>query len=239
MHTAILNDGPASFTVSLHHSQANSRLVLFAAGAGGLPERYSSLLNTLAASGCTVVAPHFERLASPFPTDEELRLRARRLSLALNAFAQPGTVVAGAGHSIGASTLLALSGAQMWLGPGRQVAIEPDARLSRLALLTAPLGFFQAPGALDAVRVPLQVWAGSEDTITLASQAQWLARALADVRPDLQPVDLRIASGAGHFSFMDAPPPHAVETVPDKAAFLEKYSREVCRFVLQQPTTGL
>ncbi len=228
MHTAILNDGPASFTVSLHHSPANSRLVLFAAGAGGLPERYSTLLNTLAASGCTVVAPHFERLASPFPTDEELRLRARRLTLALNAFAQPGTVVAGVGHSIGASTLLAMSGAQMWLGPGRQVAIEPDARLSRLVLLTAPLGFFQAPGALDAVRVPLQVWAGSEDTITLASQAQWLAEALRERLP----VDLRIASSAGHFSFMDAPPPHAVETVHDKAVFLAEYSAQVSNFLL-------
>jgi pimeloyl-ACP methyl ester carboxylesterase len=235
MQTSTHLDGTEPFTVSVHHSPANSRLVLFAAGAGGLPERYSTLLNTLVAAGCTVVAPHFERLASPFPTDEELRLRARRLSLSLNAFAQPGTVVAGVGHSIGASTLLALSGAQMWLGPGRQLAIGTDARLSRLALLTAPLGFFQAPGALDAVRVPLQVWAGSEDTMTLASQAQWLAETL---RVRL-PVDLRIASGAGHFSFMDAPPPHAVETVPDKAAFLEEYSREVCRFVLQQPTTGL
>lgn len=229
MHTTVLKDGTEPFTVSVHHAPANARLVLFAAGAGGLPERYSTLLNTLATAGCTVVAPHFERLASPFPTDEELRLRARRLSLALEAFSQPGTVVTGVGHSIGASTLLALSGAQMWLGPGRQVAIEPDARLSRLALLTAPLGFFQAPGALDAVCVPLQVWAGSEDTITLASQAQWLAQVL----EERLPVDLRIASGAGHFSFMDMPPPHAVETVPDKAAFLQDYSREVCSFMLR------
>jgi len=102
--------------------------------------------------------------------------------------------VAGVGHSIGASTLLALSGAQMWLGPGRQVAVEPDARLSRPALLTAPIGFFQAPGALDAMHVPLQVWAGSEDTITLAS--------------------------------------HAVETVPDKVAFLKSYSVHVSNFLL-------
>jgi pimeloyl-ACP methyl ester carboxylesterase len=235
--TTILQDGSEPFTVSVLMVPESSRAVIFAAGAGGLPERYSTLLHTLADAGCTVVAPHFERLASPFPTDEELRLRARRLTLALNAFAQPGTVVAGVGHSIGASTLLALCGAQMWLGPGRRVEIAQDPRLTRLALLTAPLGFFQAPGALDAVRVPLQVWAGSEDTITLASQAQWLAQTLADVRPDVQPVDLRIASDAGHFSFMDMPPPHAVETVPYKAAFLQEYSREVCRFVLQKPTT--
>ena len=228
MQTATLQDGTEPFTVSVHHSPGNLRLVLFAAGAGGLPERYSTLLNTLADAGCTVVAPHFERLASPFPTQEELTLRARRLSLVLDAYAQPGVIVTGVGHSIGASTLLALCGAQMWLGPGRRVAIEQDERLTRLALLTAPLGFFQAPGALEAVRVPLQVWAGSEDTITLASQAQWLAEAL---RVRL-PVDLRIAGGAGHFSFMDMPPPHAVETVPEKAAFLESYSVQVSNFLL-------
>ena len=233
MQTTILQDGSELFKVSVLKVPESSRVVIFAAGAGGLPERYSTLLQTLADAGCTVVAPHFERLATPFPTQEELTLRARRLSLALDAYAQPGVIVTGVGHSIGASILLALSGAQMWLGPGRPVAIAQDLRLIRLALLTAPLGFFQAPGALDAVRVPLQVWAGSEDTITLASQAQWLAQALADSRADIQPVDLRIASGAGHFSFMDMPPPHAVETLSAKKAFLEEYSRDVCKFLLQ------
>ena len=237
MPTTILQDGSEPFAVSVLMVSESARVVIFAAGAGGLPERYHTLLHSLADAGCTVVAPHFERLASPFPTQEELTLRARRLSLVLDAYAQTGVIVTGVGHSIGASTLLALCGAQMWLGPGRRVAIAQDPRLTRLALLTAPLGFFQAPGALDAVRVPLQVWAGSEDTITLASQEQWLAQAIADVRPDVQPVDLRIASGAGHFSFMDMPPPHAVETVPDKAAFLQEYSREVCRFLLLKPTT--
>jgi hypothetical protein len=36
---------------------------------------------------CSVAAPHFARLASPFPTDAELRLRARRLKVALDAVA--------------------------------------------------------------------------------------------------------------------------------------------------------
>jgi len=239
MPTTILQDGSEPFAVSVLMVSESARVVIFAAGAGGLPERYHTLLHSLADAGCTVVAPHFERMASPFPTQEELTLRARRLSLVLDAYAQPGVIVTGVGHSIGASTLLSLCGAQMWLGPGRRVAIEQDERLTRLALLTAPLGFFQAPGALDAVRVPLQVWAGSEDTITLASQAQWLAEALADIRQDAQsggqPVDLRIASAAGHFSFMDMPPPNAVETVPDKEAFLEEYAREVCKFLLHGP----
>jgi len=50
MQTATLQDGTEPFTVSVHHSPGNLRLVLFAAGAGGLPERYSTLLNTMPAA---------------------------------------------------------------------------------------------------------------------------------------------------------------------------------------------
>ncbi|WP_320042078.1 hypothetical protein [uncultured Desulfobacter sp.] len=74
-------------------------------GAGGQPERYATLMGTLAESGRMIVAPHFDRLASPVPREEELTLRARRLSLALDAFVQPGITAVGVGHSIGAATL--------------------------------------------------------------------------------------------------------------------------------------
>ena len=166
MQTQTLQDGSESFEVSVHEAARISPVVLFAVGAGGKPERHATLLDALAKSGCTVVAPHFERLASPVPSEVDLTLRARRLSLALDAFVQPGTTAVGVGHSIGAATLVALAGAQMWLGPGRRVNIAPDGRLTRLALLAPPTGFFQAPEALDAVRVPILAWAGSEDGIT-------------------------------------------------------------------------
>ncbi|WP_263770034.1 alpha/beta hydrolase family protein [Propionivibrio soli] len=227
MQTQTLRDGAESFTVSVHEAKKASRVVLFAVGAGGQPERHATLLDALAESGYTVVAPHFDRLASPVPSEANLTLRARRLSLALDVFVQPGATVVGVGHSIGASTLVALAGAQMWLGPGRRVKIAPDSRIIRLALLAPPTGFFKAPGALDAVRVPILAWVGSGDDITPPAQTEWLVQAMRD----WQAVDVRVTAGAGHFSFMDLPPPQTTEPLPDKQAFLREYSSEVCRFV--------
>lgn len=228
MLTQTLQDGVESFKVSVHEAATNSPVVLFAVGAGGQPERHATLLAALAESGCTVVAPHFERLASLVPKEEELSLRARRLSLALDAFVQPAANAIGVGHSIGAATLIALAGAQMWLGSGRRVNIAQDRRLTRLALLATPTGFFQAPGALDAVQVPILAWVGSADNITPPSQTEWLAHAMRD----LGSLDVRITAGAGHFSFMDTPPPQTTEPLPNKQAFLREYSSEVCKFVV-------
>lgn len=230
MQTKVLQDGAGSFDVSVHESTTASSVVLFAVGSGGQPERHSSLLSSLAESGFTVVAPHFERLTSQMPSETELTLRASRLSLTLDAFVQPGKTVAGVGHSIGAATLIALAGGHMWLGAGRRVKIAPDSRLTRLALLAPPTGFFQAPGALDSVSIPILAWVGSEDGITPPGQTEWLAHAMRD----WQTVDVRITEGAGHFSFMDHPPPQATETLPNKQAFLQEHSTEVCRFVSGQ-----
>jgi len=149
------------------------------------------------------------------------------LSLALDTFSQPGVIVAGVGHSIGATTLLALTGAQMWLGPGQQVNITQDKRLVRLALLSPPTGFFQAPGALAAVRTPILLWVGSEDNITPPEQSKWLAQAMSGS----QTVDLRMTNGAGHFSFMDLAPPNTVELLANKLEFIQEYSSEVSRFI--------
>lgn len=229
MHKQTLLDGAESFEVSVRESQAASAVVLFAVGAGGNPERYATLLESLAEAGCTVVAPHFQRLMSPTPTEEELMLRARRLSISLNTLVQPGATVVGVGHSIGAATLIALAGGKMWLGPGQSVNITADVRLTRIALLSPPTGFFQAPGALDAVQVPILAWVGSEDSITPPSQSEWLAQAMSDS----QSVDVRVTEGAGHFSFMDQLPPHVVEPLNDKQSFLREYSSEICRFVAQ------
>mgnify|MGYP001326193088 CR=1 FL=1 len=222
-----LEDGSESFDVSVRKGKESAPVVLFAVGAGGNPERHVTLLDALAKSGCTIIAPHFPPLTSPRPTEAELTLRARRLCLALDGFVRSGATVSGVGHSIGAATLLALAGGQVWLGPAQRVAISADVRLSRLALLAPPTGFFQAPGALDSVRIPILTWVGSEDNITPLSQIKWLAQAMADS----QNLDVRIAGGAGHFSFMDQIPPHVVEPLKDKQVFLREYSSEVCNFV--------
>jgi predicted dienelactone hydrolase len=225
--TQKLQDNGDSFEVSVRKAAAGAPVVLFSVGSGGQPQRLSTLLGALIECGCTVVAPHFERLASTTPAEEELVLRARRLTLALDAFVEPTARVIGVGHSIGAAILVAMAGAQLWLGPGRRVSIAPDGRLSRLALLAPPTGFFQAPAALDAVRVPVLAWVGSADSITPPAQTEWLARAMLDWNA----VDVRITEGARHFSFMDVPPPHTTEPLPNKLAFLQEYSSEICKFV--------
>ncbi len=227
MREQTLIDGSESFTVSVRESQKPSILVLFAVGGGGNPERHVTLLESLAQSGCTVVAPHFQRLASLTITEEELMLRARRLSLTLDPFVKPGTIVVGIGHSIGAAMLIALAGGQMWLGPGRRVNISADTRLNRLALLATPTGFFQVPGALDTVKSPITIWVGSEDDITPPSQSEWFIQAM----PDSQAVDIHVVAGAGHFSFMDQMPPGVVEPLKNKQSFLQALSGELCKFV--------
>lgn len=228
MSTLTLTDGSESFEVTVLESTLNSNVVLFAVGAGGNPERHLPLLTALVESGCTVVAPHFERLISPIPTESELLIRAQRLTLALNAIAQPGSTVAGVGHSIGAAALLALAGGQMWLGVDRRVDIAPDERLARLVLLAPPTGFFQVGGALDSVRIPILAWAGSQDTITPPAHVDMLVRAMRDRLP----VDVRVTEGAGHFSFMDLPPPHSVEPLPDRQAFLDELAKEIRNFLI-------
>jgi fermentation-respiration switch protein FrsA (DUF1100 family) len=222
-----VQDGPASFDVTTLEVARPSRTVLFAVGGGGNPERHAPLLEALVARGCTVVAPHFERLTSPQMTDDLLLLRCRRLKLALDAVAQPGVPLVGAGHSIGTTALLALAGGQVWMRPGAPLPIGQDARLERLALLTPAARFFAVPGALEAVRTPLLVWAGTEDTITPPAQAQLLADALGG----RVPVDLRVEQGAGHFSFMHTPPPQTTEPLADREAFLARLTAAVCDFL--------
>jgi len=228
MDTKTMQDGTEPFDVSVREVQAPARVVLFAVGAGGNPERHVTLLDALAESGCTVVAPHFQRLASRIPSEAELSLRARRLCLAADAFTPPGATLVGIGHSIGATTLIALAGGQMWWGPGRRADIATDGRLVRLGLLAPPTGFFRAPGALDAVNVPMRAWVGSEDTITPPAQSEWLAQALRG----RQTVSVRVIDDAGHFSFMDQPPPQSIEPLQDKQAFLREHSNTLCEFAL-------
>ncbi|BEU94430.1 alpha/beta hydrolase [Acidovorax sp. DW039] len=221
MQVHTVSDHGERFDVAVWQGPSTGPVVLFAVGAGGQPSRYATLLETLASSGCTVIAPCFERLATPEPTEQELSLRARRLSQALELVARPDMQVLGLGHSIGAATLVAMAGGHMWLRCGRRIDIARDDRVIHLALLAPPTGFFRAPGALDAVHVPIHLWTGSADTITPMEQTQWLAQAVGELA-QVHPV-----AGAGHFSFMDHIPPHATEPLADKATFLRSFAAEL------------
>ncbi len=224
-----LTDGSETFEVTVLEAANPSRTVLFAVGGGGNPERHLPLLASLAEHGATVVAPHFERLDSPYPTDHDLMLRGRRLKLALDSVADPHLPVAGVGHSIGTTLLLALAGGQVWTRSGQRLSIVPDQRLARLVLLAPATLFFQTPGALDAVSTPILAWAGTNDPITPLAQAEFLTRALGA----RMPVEVRAVEGAGHFSFMNAPPPGTTEPLPNHKAFLASLITEVCRFVAE------
>ncbi len=67
-----------------------------------------------------MLAPHFDRLSSARPSAEDLYLRARRLRLSLDSATLKNLPVMGVGHSIGASILLALAGAEIWMDPESQ-----------------------------------------------------------------------------------------------------------------------
>lgn len=198
-------------------------VVLFAAGGGGDPERHLPLLEALAARSCTVAAPRFPRLSSPSPSGAELRARVLGLQSSLNQLAGTRLPITGVGHSIGATALLIGAGAKARTLGGDVVQLSPTLNLKRLLLMAPATDFFRGPGALDQVGQPITVWTGSEDRITPPAQAEFLKTTLAGRAP----IELRICENAGHFSFMNTPPPHASEPLPDREAFLAELAKEL------------
>ena len=226
--TTELLDREVAFSVSVLEPEDVRNVVLFAVGGGGNPERHHRLLHGLAKANCLVVAPHFERLLSPRATEDEVLLRARRLSLALASLGRSDLPTIGVGHSIGAAMLLALAGGSAWLSPDCPLQIEPDARLDRLALMAPATAFFQAPNALAPVRTPMLVYAASEDVITPPSQAKFLQQELGR----RVPVELYLVKGADHFSFMDVLPPQVIDVLPDRDRFLAEMAEQITHFIM-------
>lgn len=226
----MLKDGAEEFAVSLFQRGDASRTVLFAVGGGGNPFRHAPLLNMLAEQGCTVVAPHFERMAAGAVAAAELALRMRRVCLALDYASSAKQTVYAVGHSIGAAVLLGLAGARIRLCDGKELNHEARGEIERMVLLTPAMDFFTAPGALDGVRVPIQAWAGSLDTITPPAQTSLLKNALGPL------VDARFVEGAGHFSFMNELPPHIADPMDERETFLGHLNVEVSKFLFGSRT---
>lgn len=221
----VLKDDGEEFTVSVLQASDASRTVLFAVGAGGSPYRHMPLLNMLAEQGCTVVAPHFERMTSRLVSAPELALRIRRVRLAVDYASCAKQPIYGVGHSIGSAVLIGLAGGQMWMHDGKRLDFEPDKRIERMVVFTPAMDFFTAPGALDEVRIPIQAWVGSLDSITPPSQTAFLKSALGSF------VDARFIDGAGHFSFMNELPPNVVDSVEEREPFLAQVNLEVNKFL--------
>jgi predicted dienelactone hydrolase len=225
---AFLDDHGEPFEITVIEPAEPRALVLFGVGAGGDPQRHLPLLMTLAERGCMIAAPHFERMRSLIPTVDELETRARRHQLAFNEIARDGIPAAGVGHSIGGAMMLMLAGATAWTMPGAPVRVAAEPRLERIGLLAPAAAFFRGPGALEGVRTPIHAWVGGKDSMTPPDQAQFVQNALAGKAK----MEVSLVADAGHFSFMNMPPPHAVETLPDRDAFLRQLADEVASFVL-------
>jgi pimeloyl-ACP methyl ester carboxylesterase len=128
------------------------------------------------------------------------------------------------GHSIGGWAALCLAGATPWGRDGKPLDVPREPRVSRLVLYAPAAGWFAAPNALDAVTVPMLVYAGELDTVTPVEQAIHLKDAPTKV-------DLRIVPKAGHFSFMNTPPPGtADDDAFDRDRFLTDLAQTTMEF---------
>ncbi|PWK86151.1 hypothetical protein C8D88_105194 [Lentzea atacamensis] len=200
------------------------RVVLFAVGGGGDPERHRPLLDHFEAHGHRVIAPAFDRLHPQHATWDDYLARPVGLVEALRGVG-PDAEVAVIGHSIGAWAALCLAGATPWGREGKPLDVPRDSRVSRLVLYTPAAGWFAAPGALDEVRTPMLVYVGELDPVVPPSQAEVLKSAPAEV-------DLRVVPKAGHFSFVHVPPPGMDEDPAfDRDRFLDGMVHETFEFI--------
>ena len=185
--------------------------------------RHSVLIGRLEQAGLQFIAPEFGMMQGLHPTMEDLLQRIDLIGSSLSGLS-PDTRIFGIGHSIGASLLLAMAGAAMWLGPGRRLPVDREERLRAIALLAPPVGFFQAPGALDTLDLPIFLRSGGADKVSPAStHRQFLERL-----PQGLPVDFRVEEKADHFSFMDQRPPKQDPEFPeDEAALRERLHDEL------------
>lgn len=162
------------------------------------------------------------------PTKAELDLRIRILEASIDSCANADLPVVGIGHSIGATALLALQGAEGETIDGQHLFFGSKLRLERLALLAPPTDFFRRPGALRRVDVPIKIWVGGKDRITPPAQSQFLMDALS-ARTS---VVIQVDTDAGHFTYMDELPPNALDTHPDRRNFLASLAHEIAAFLL-------
>jgi predicted dienelactone hydrolase len=197
-------------------------LVVVSHGTGGSHLLYRTLAAHLARGGFVVALPEHPRnnrndntLAG---TETILAERPRHLRLAIDrAYADAAIgphlrrdAVAVVGHSLGGYTALALAGGRPTAFPhetaDRQphaVPVTPDERVKALVLLAPATPWYMAPGALQNVRVPIQMWTASEDEHAPPWHAEIVMRGV----PEAGRIDHHVVPGAGHYSFLSPFPP--------------------------------
>lgn len=224
--TVSMNAGGEPFKCLVLSVPNSKKTVIFAAGRGGDPSRYLPLLEGLAQHNYSVIAPNFPKLASAFPTEKELRDRARRIVTARMNMVSEEDEVVGVGHSIGASVLMGLNGGQMWRGPDQPCSLGVGLPMQKLALLAPPTGFFKGPNAFENYRVSTSIWVGDQDHITPPEQALFVANNVEDEAE----VQVEIVNEAGHFSFMGELPPSMHDPHPDRSVLAETLSSKISEF---------
>ncbi|HET6229572.1 MAG TPA: alpha/beta fold hydrolase [Longimicrobiaceae bacterium] len=230
-------------------------LVIVSHGTGGSHLAYRTLAMHLARRGFVVMLPEHPRNNrnddSLSGTDTILADRPRQVSATIDwAYADASLgphLVPGAvgviGHSLGGYTALALAGGvptafghETADGQPRTVPVTPDTRVKAVVLLAPATPWFMAPGALDAVRIPILMRCAEKDEHT----SIWHAGVVRNGVPGDTPVDFRIVPNAGHFSFL-SPFPEAMTSPAfppsqdppgfDRARFHEELYAEVEAFL--------
>lgn len=205
-----------------------SCVVIFAAGRGGNPVRHLPLLRAVAQQKCTIIAPHFEMLTSLNPSKEELDWRIKQLEMVLNLYSTVDDAVVGIGHSIGATLLLALAGGKAVTLSGHRIGSGATWKFKRIVLLAPPVGYFLHPGALQSIDAQVYLRNGIKDTITPFSKAILLKETFE------KHVEIKflLDEEAGHFSYMDEPPPQTKDSQPNRKIFLANLARDIAQFII-------
>ncbi|MCK7554064.1 hypothetical protein MKQ70_03185 [Chitinophaga sedimenti] len=159
MTTISLTHDSSSFNALYFNAEGASRAILFAVGSGGNPERHLPLLQHLHERGMTVIAPYFERLVTSGPDAGMLLDRAARLRAAFRHVHK--LQVAGIGHSIGATLLLAMAGGNMFTAPGAPLPVVPDTPMDKLVLFAPPRGILMRPEHWIRSSVPCRYGPGN------------------------------------------------------------------------------
>jgi predicted dienelactone hydrolase len=114
------------------------------------------------------------------------------------------------------------------------MAVVHDARIRAVIAAAPAIGYTFAPGGLKDVKVPVQLWRASEDSVL---RDPFYVEPVRDALP--APPDYRVAEGAEHMDFMAPCSPELAKVAPticaevkgfDRAAFHEAFNREVVAF---------